>query len=125
MSNTENAWRDGRVLREKRGISGDVIALKVDHLPPGPGCARSRLRITKRSGGSDGIEDVLISEEMYTIAQFDANGNIEVLFDVVLADFENEFKNQVALMDAADAADAIDRVLFESVKQNHLNEGVK
>ena len=113
--NSENAWRDGRVLREKRGISGDVIALKVDHLPPGPGCARSRFRITRRWGGADGIETVLMSEEMYTIAQFDAHGNLEVLFDVVLADFETEFKHQSALMDAGDAADAIDMVLSESV----------
>lgn len=119
MSSTENAWRDGRVLHEKHGLSGDVIALKVDHRLPGPGCARSRFRITKRSG--DGIEDVLLSEEMYAIAQFDADGNLEVLFDVVLADFENEFKQQSALMDAADAACAIDQVLSGPISPRETN----
>ena len=121
VGNSENAWRDGRVFNEKRGISGDVIALIVDHLPPGPGSARSRFRITRGTGGADGIENVLLSEDFYAIAQFDANGYLEVLFDVVLAKFETTFKHQLALMDADDTACAIDMVLSESVSPHDVN----
>lgn len=103
--------RDIKVLREKRSLTGDVLALTVSLLPPGHDHARSRFRITKRPGGADGVEAVLLSEDFYAIAQLDVEGYLEVVFDGVLAKFETAFENEAARMDADDAADAVDKIL--------------
>lgn len=87
LSTTPTRIREMKVLREKRGPTGDVLTLNAVHIPPGKHPSLDWFRVTFRvtllhvsSIAYVGIEKVLLSEDFYVTGRFDASTDHGVVF---------------------------------------------
>ena len=100
-----------KVLREKRGANGEALVFAVEHTRPGIDHSCYRFRVTKRNGGADGIDAVLLSKDFYASVPLEGFVEIDVMIDAVRDIFDSAFDQEAARIDADDAAVVIEKIL--------------